>query len=35
MGLFTRFGTGKGDEGISAGEARSTYCTIIHLLRDR
>jgi hypothetical protein len=35
MGLFTRFGTDKDDEGISAGEARATYCTIVRLLRDR
>lgn len=35
MGLFTRYGTDKGDEGISAGEARDAYCTIVRFLRDR
>jgi hypothetical protein len=35
MGLFTQFGADKGDESISAGEARGTYCTILRLPRSR
>lgn len=35
MGLFTRFGNDKGDAGISAAEARGTYCTIVRLSNDR
>lgn len=35
MGLFTRFGKDKGDESISAGEARDSYCTLLRFLRNR
>lgn len=34
MALFTSFGSGKGDGGISAGVARGTYCTIVRLWPD-